>query len=702
MAKKSVPKKNIVPALMDIKKPRFTYTASLAKREVNLRFAPKVVYRHQFTNKLYLWMGIAGIVAIALGVSAFMFYPALLNSKQFLVGASGEMSQNFATAATAFSNLDLDTALQVLQKNEKLIVQAEEELTKNPNGILVGALQNVVPLVGEVKALFSATHKFNGDLLNLSVALQNLQTNGLHDFFSDGAALMSSLNSLRTLVQTTSHDMETIKNATAGLRMTADIFGKLDDAVSNAYVKHSADLYQINNFLGNLSALLSSEEGKHVLVFFQNPAEIRPGGGFIGSYADLTIAGGQMQNLDVRDIYDPDGQFVRKVVPPWPLQTMTQDWGARDANWFFDFPTSARTVIDFLETSKMYAEKVETFEGAVAMNINVLQSILEITGPIQLPEYKLTITQSNFLNEIQREVEAGNDKTAGQPKRILKTLTPLLLEKFQNLDAREKKLFIEKLKAHLAAKDIMVFMKDNGMAEFLAARNLDGAVYALPNDFWGTYLAVVNANVAGGKSDTFINQSISGEIDVDTEGGSFVNLKVARAHTGDKEKDPWWRATNKDFIQVYTNPDARLTGIKGNDVKRETSDFDYTAAHYEQQADLHAIEATKVFFENFKAWSLQAFGKTAFATWLITPAGGVKTLEMHYQIPKTISVALDTGTVYKFVFEKQSGVQTSLKLDIMAPFGYHWVESESATYHFENQSPEKRAMLNLTLEKNSA
>ncbi len=446
-------------------------------------------------------------------------------------------------------------------------------------------------------------------------------------------------------------------------------------------------------------ALVGSSDEKHLLVLFQNPAEIRPGGGFIGSYADLTVQNGQLQTMDVRDIYDPDGQFVRKVVPPWPLQTVTQDWGARDANWFFDFPTSARTVGNFLETSKIYSEKNQTFDAVIAININVLQSVLSLTGPISLPDYKLTIDKNNFLLEIQREVEAGADKAAGAPKKILKTLTPLLLQKFEALDSGAKKDFVEKLKEHFAAKDIMIYAKDPTLAGFLGTYNADGAVLSLPSDFWGTYVALVDANVAGGKSDAFVTQSLTGEIDVDTDGGSFVDLTVTRAHTGDKETDPWWKATNNDFLQVLTNPGAKLAGVKGADTKSVVSTFNYQAAKYEENPDLLAIESTKAFVQSMKTWVMSAFGKTDFATWLMTPAGGVKTLEVRYQISPTNAVIPVDGTVYKFIFEKQSGVQTALTFDIVAPFGYKWAESSDATYHFANPDPEKRVVVSLTLKK---
>ena len=150
-----------------------------------------------------------------------------------------------------------------------------------------------------------------------------------------------------------------------------------------------------------------------------------------------------MKELSVNDIYWPDHpkNFDLKVIPPEPIQILSKDWGARDGNWFFDFPTSAERVMTFLEASKIYKEKSVTFEGAISLNTFVVESMLEATGPISLPEYNLTISKDNFLEEIQREVEIGQDKKAGEnPKKILTFVAPILIEKLQFLPDEAKKI----------------------------------------------------------------------------------------------------------------------------------------------------------------------------------------------------------------------------------------------------------------------
>src|SRR6185436_5726721 len=213
--------------------------------------------------------------------------------------------------------------------------------------------------------------------------------------------------------------------------------------------------------LGALTAFLDSPQPQHLLVLFQNPTEQRPAGGFIGSYAIVTINKANIGDISVRDIYDPDGQLDLKVIPPETLQLITTKWGARDANWFFDFPTSAQKVIYFLNNSKIYSEQNMTFSGAIAINTKVLQDIIGLIGPIDLPEYKTVIDKDNFLSFIQKEVESGADKKVNQPKKIIQVLTPKLLEKVATLGSEDKQAMVKLFEYHLSHKNIMAYFNDH-------------------------------------------------------------------------------------------------------------------------------------------------------------------------------------------------------------------------------------------------
>ncbi len=555
---KIVPIKNVDPVLVDVKDPAvdyggFTRFASLNLSRVPLSPAVSASRRPFFTVAVLLLM-----IFSAYFLSVLF---NLNNAKEVFAKKGHLVINNFSSALAAIKNFSPREATLSLNENKRALEDLNKMLKRGSGDALFQVAGTVIPVFKEAGGLLGQVTDFNLSFLAISEKLGDLQANGFKYFQSDGTSLTKNLSGIHDLVGKTLSRVESVRNTTANLKDASPLFANFNETISDEYIKYSGELQIWDKALISLLKIIGSPEDAHIALLFQNPAEIRPGGGFIGSYADLVINSGQMKNIDVQDIYWPDHplNFELKVVPPRPLRTLTKDWGARDGNWFFDFPTSAKTVLGFLEASKLYAEPGVKFEGAIGVNIKVLETILGLTGPISIPEYGMTIDKNNFLIELQREVEAGADKKKGEnPKKILKVLTPLIFEKLNNLSPEETVELFEKIKEHIEKKDIMIFAREANLANVLASTDVNGAVYSLPNDFWGSYLAIVNANVAGGKSDAFVNQAIEGRIDVDTDGGIFTDLSIVREHNGNKEKDPWWRAENKNFIQIFGNPGSSL------------------------------------------------------------------------------------------------------------------------------------------------
>lgn len=694
---KKVPKKNINYTLVDVKKPEYNYKKLSRVETVNLSNIPQAPYRRsRFVKTAFGWTFFA-ITVFIIGALAAVFFNFRSVKSVFIEGAE-KIAQNFSNSVTAIRGFKPQEAFHSLESNRAELSNLNNVLKRGYGNEFLQAIGNILPKFKDAGGLLGKVTELNMNFLYLADALSTLQTDGFRYFRSDGEKLLKTISEVRELIRRMIEQIESVRNTIANLRDFSQSFGELDSAVSGEYIKYSAELHRLDRFLGGLLELLSGSE-KHIIVLFQNTSEIRPGGGFVGSYTDLTIGNGQLVNIDVRDVYDSDGQLDLKVVPPSEIKTMSQNWGARDANWFFDFPTSAKAILYFLENSKMYGEKNISFEGVLGVNINVFESVLDSIGPIALEEYQLVLNKDNFLKELRSEIEASRDKKTEQPKRILKVLAPLVLERIQTLPQGQLQKLVEKTSDHITRKDVMVYMKNSDMAQFISASQADGSVYQLPNNFWGTYLAFVNANIAGGKTDAFISQEIETRIDLDTSGGAFTDLSVTRSHTGDKEKDPWWRATNKNFVQVYANPGSTLVSIKGNDIKNIVSRYDYDANGYERYPDLETIELTKIFSSVYKAWAMQAFGKSVFGTWFNVPAGETKTIEFRYQTAGDNKLDIQSGKVYTFIFERQSGVNSKLNVTISAPLGYYWRESKSPIFSYENNDLESRVFLYLTLER---
>ncbi len=692
-----VPKKNIDPMMVDVKNPHMNYSWSANHSTLNLRKAPLETKGISAQAWLFIRVFLTSSFVIFLVFGAFNAY-ALFQAGKQLKSSGTKISENFSRSVDDIKNLDPEKAATALRENSAEMKRVTGALAgSNAIGIM-NMLGKIIPTFKDAGGLLSSVTSLNINFLKFAEATADLKQNGFKNFQSNGAMFLASMTNVRAAIKNIIANAQTVKNTTASLRSVSSYFSTIDDMIGGKYIAHSADLYRADTFLGDLLSFLSADGDRHILFLFQNPAEIRPGGGFIGSYADVTLAGGQMKNIDVRDIYDPDGWFLEKVIPPYQLQTVSENWGARDANWFFDFPTSAKTVINLLETSKIYSEKGITFDGAIAVNIPVMKTMLDATGPIPLPDYKLVIDSNNFLTEVQREVEAGKDKAAGQPKKILKVLTPLLLEKMKGLDADAQRAFIKELGERIAKKDIMFYAKNENLASYINSANIGGAIYELPQNFLGSYLAVVDANVAGGKTDALISQSVNATINVDTAGSILTDLVITRDHKGGNEKDPWWNAENKNFIQILVNPDSQLVSMKGNTVKKIIPTFNYESSGYSANNDLAAIDSTRIAVPNMNAWTMKEFGKTAFATWFNTSAGKTGTLTLRYHTDNTALAPLEAGSKYTFVYERQSGVQTALTVDITAPVGFVWKESGTPNYHYTNEDPDGRVSFDLELQ----
>ncbi|MCP6719848.1 MAG: DUF4012 domain-containing protein [Patescibacteria group bacterium] len=700
MKKRIVPAKNIDPVLVDIRKPGINYKQPVRFVKLNLTHVlQEEPARFGFYKKFLRW-GTALVVVVFILMGTLLAFN-LKEVKALIVEKGDKIVSNFTFSVGALRAFEPAEAGLALKENTEELSSLNAILERPQNRVLFSVVGSILPAFKEAGAFLSQISALNLNFLELSEALNDLKGNGFYYFQNDGQALVDRLEGIRGSIQGVTGQIESIRNTAANLKSISSFFENVEGQIGDQYLKYSSDLHNLDSFLGGLLALIDSEDEIHILLLFQNPAEIRPGGGFIGSYADLQVERGQMTNLEVQDIYWPDHplNLELKVIPPDPLQLVTKDWGARDANWFFDFPTSARTVTGFLENSKLYKEQDVTFKGVIALNINVMETILGIIGPVPIEEYDLVVDRDNFLIEIQKEVETGRDKKKGEnPKKVLSVLTPLILERLDQMGEEGQRSLIDELERHITKKDIMIFAKEGDLAAFLNSKNIDGAVYPLPSSFWGSYLAVVDANIAGGKSDAFVRQRLEVRLDIDTDGGVFTDLTIERKHEGDKQEDPWWRKDNQNFIQIFTNPASTLVSLKGNSTKSFRRP-DYDGEGYAVNADLQEIEETRVLIAGYDAWSMEAHGKSVFATWFTTPAGKTRTLNLRYQTPSGNQVRVSSGKRFRFIFERQSGVKSNLRVTLGAPLGYVWSESNSPIFIYEDEDPDARVILDLTLRK---
>lgn len=480
-----------------------------------------------------------------------------------------------------------------------------------------------------------------------------------------------------------------------------DLTKHFPEFASGAFDTHLAaqvELGRIRQFLSVLRGWLSEDLERSFVLLLNNPSELRPGGGFVGSYVDVGLRRGKMVRMDVHDINDVDREFEPNITPPKPLQRIIRRWRAADSNWFFDFSESAKKTLSFLEASRFYKNESTRFEGAIGVSPKVISDILELTGPIALAGSGREVNHQNFLFEIQREVQEGQASGESYPKQVLRELTPLLVERLLTLSGKAKEELSARALKWLAKKDLILYFREPAFQNFFEAYDVTGNVATLPQTFSGDYLAVVNANIGGGKTDLFIKQSTHFESQLDLDGTANNRVTIVRTHNGSESSSWWYRVLNQNFLQVFTPPGVQLMGVTGGLERRILPKAQYVKEGFAVDPDVEAIEKTEREYSNHPALAGYAqAGKNVFATWTEAALGETSRVVIEYR-HKLYTSPSDEGT-YQFIFDKQAGSRGEYTFEIHAPVGFRFRENGLPVFEYKTNDPPGRLHLSLTFEK---
>ncbi|MFA5925533.1 MAG: DUF4012 domain-containing protein [Parcubacteria group bacterium] len=299
------------------------------------------------------------------------------------------------------------------------------------------------------------------------------------------------------------------------------------------------------------------------LILFQNDMELRPGGGFIGSFGILKTKNGKVSDIQIHDTGNFDGRIPETETPPYPMGEMLyiKSWKLRDSNWSPDFKTNAEKAEYFYKLG----QGGENFDGVVAVNTNVLNSFLSITGPVKINDYPGEYNDETAILQLEYQVEKGYrdqgiDK--GERKSVMKEMAEVLIEKAHNFTLSQQLELGKKMEEHLKQKDIQMYFKDESLEAEAENMNWTGKV----RDYSGDYLMVVDANLNSLKSDICIKRKAEYSVDMNGENPK-AKLTLTYEHTC-RAKD--WMTTNyNDWARVYVPAGSWLetSSIPGQEMR---------------------------------------------------------------------------------------------------------------------------------------
>ena len=579
---------------------------------------------------------------------------------------------------------------------------AEQQFSSLENPSDLGGLVNAFGFLfrGSISAFQSFTDissrlsAFSADVITLK-----------HDAFTfastgNGADMIASLTSVNGDLAAIDADSNALGIA---LPSASSSYGA--SGLTDAYLPLKSQVESTHRFLNEFIPWFATSTPHHVLVMLQNPSEEKPAGGFLGSYADITIASGSIVAIDVRDVADVDRAFTQNIIPPVPLQLETNRFRPADANWFFDFPTSASETINFFEQSELYAASGTTFDAAIAVSPKVVSDLLMLTGPIAAGKPTTTFTSSNLVPQIQKLVQAGQASGATYPKAILRSLASGILARLETVTstavasaATTTPDLSAMVPDWIAKKDVMAYFKDPIFENFGEQYGVAGDVYALPQKFNGDYLAVVNADINADKSEWYVAQTVNFDAQIGSDGVVSDHVIIDRKHNGNTSSYSWYRTTNQDYLQVFVSPGSTVLNENGGVVRKVPAPLNYAKAGYSTDPMVVSIETSTLQLFAFPAVTTgEQFGKDVFGVWSRVQAG--KTTELTFDYSHHLFTVPAPGVQYQFVFEKQAGARGDYQFEIDAPLGYVFKENDLPAYTYESNDPPGRFVVILTLQK---
>ena len=245
---------------------------------------------------------------------------------------------------------------------------------------------------------------------------------------------------------------------------------------------------------------------QNYVLLFQNSEELRATGGFLGSYAKIELDDGVLKDFKIEDIYVPDGQFDWFIeAPAGAKEYLSGGEGLRlrDANWHPDFPTSAQQILTYLAFGKEAG-----IDGAIAVNLPIVEKILDATGPVYLNDYDQTVTQNNF-SDVARANRGEFFPGSVSKQHFLTTFFNQLLIKLQSLDQDQQQLLAEKIITSAIEKDLQFFSHDQNIQLLFEKLKISGNITRLKN---AAYLMLVESNVGINKANQHLDRAVDIEI----------------------------------------------------------------------------------------------------------------------------------------------------------------------------------------------
>lgn len=397
---------------------------------------------------------------------------------------------------------------------------------------------------------------------------------------------------------------------------------------------------------------LGSPKTKTYLVAFQNDAEVRSTGGLVTAVSLLSLADGLVKkNIVYSATKLPPSPSFEKPPAPMAKYLGISRWKFHDGNYSPDFPTSSKKLLQMWKRAGL--PKVS---GVIAINTESASQLLKITGPLEIPPYNWDLsgsylpelcqsggkyfTSKNLVCRLEFYVEKDPLRISRRIGRnqakaeIMRKLSDAVIQKVSSSSAEIWPKLVDLVFDLLIQRDIMIYSSNAVEQALIENLGYSGSIQS----FEGDYLHISENNYGGLKTDMFMTATVKQEL-TKREDGTW-RKKVSITYFNPQKYDNWLSGGYRDFVRIYVPEGSQLVAVSG-------ASAIWTSPN--KSAKMVADPS---------GWG--EFGKTVFGAFFTVSPQKEKVLTFVYDLPSSITEAMEDSGEYRLFLQKQSGTNIGL------------------------------------------
>ena len=385
-----------------------------------------------------------------------------------------------------------------------------------------------------------------------------------------------------------------------------------------------------------LPDVLGFNGARRYLILPQNNTELLPSGGLISSYGIATFDNGRLVGIDLEyfgTLYERWQRATPEyITPPAPLRDhllKNFSWALGEAGWYPDFPTTAKL-------ARMFVDKggAPPTDGTIAIDLPFVSALLTILGPINIPEYGVTVTPEN-VSEVTLAFTRGETYVPGESHQaFLSFLAKGTITKLFSLPKERWIDLLRVLDRMGNERHLQLFFNDEKLQSLSRDYGFDGGIV----EFDGDFLLIADSSVNSTKLNLILKPSARLNLELSLDGSARSHLTFTIENPFDVWKigrDPnFVRATMLGgvygcFLRVFLPPSAQLGEVRVGGIPAGASLIDMEV------------------------------GKLAIGRFFTVLPGATNSAEFTYTMPSATRKEADGLFHYRLYIQKEAGTDAT-------------------------------------------